>query len=100
MISRIARATNSSACLFSVLLASRAWPQQTLFQCRPLSSSTLTPSANVDDAVTNDCAYRAGNLWWVDYVAGSLLWTGSKPVNPVVVAIFDDGAYIDHEELR
>jgi subtilisin family serine protease len=53
----------------------------------------------VDDPHTNDCAYRAGNLWWVDYVAGSLAWS-DKPRKPVVVAVFDDGAYLDHEELR
>jgi subtilisin family serine protease len=72
---------------------------QTDFQCRPLTCSTLIPST-IDDRTTNDCAYRAGNLWWVDYVAGSLAWSDNKSVNPVIVAIFDDGAYIDHEDLR
>src|SRR5262249_15655729 len=74
--------------------------EQTEFQCRPLTCSTLSPSPSVDDATTNDCAYRAGNLWWVDYVAGSLAWSDQKPVKPVIVTIFDDGAYIDHEDLR
>jgi subtilisin family serine protease len=54
----------------------------------------------VDDASTNDCAYKAGNLWWVDYVAGSLVWSDQKPAKPVIVAVFDDGAYTDHEDLR
>ena len=76
------------------------WTQETPFQCRPLTCSTLTPSPSVDDATTNDCAYRAGNLWWVDYVAGSLAWSKRKAVRPVIVAIFDDGAYIDHEDIR
>ena len=76
------------------------WTQETPFQCRPMTCSSLTPSKSVDDATTNDCAYRAGNLWWVDYVAGSLAWSDRKAVRPVIVAIFDDGAYIDHEDIR
>src|SRR5882724_10105001 len=74
--------------------------QETPFQCRPLTCSTLTPSVSVDDATTNDCAYRAGNLWWVDSVAGSLAWSKRKAVRPVIVAVFDDGADIDHEDIR
>jgi subtilisin len=78
--------------------------QSTPFQCQPLKCSTLLPSLPVDDPHTNDCAYRAGNLWWVDYVAGSLAWSAEGPGQaarkPVVVAVFDDGAYIEHEELR
>src|SRR5690242_5739239 len=70
------------------------------FPCQPLSCSTLIPSLPVDDPHTNDCAYRAGNLWWLDYVAGSLAWTDTPPAKPVIVAVFDDGAEIDHEELR
>jgi subtilisin family serine protease len=58
------------------------------------------PSTPVDDPASNDCAYRAGNLWWVDYVAGSLAWSDRKPSKPVTVAVFDDGAYVDHEDLR
>jgi hypothetical protein len=54
----------------------------------------------VDDQKTNDCAYRAGNLWWVDYVAGSLAWESPEPRKPVTVALFDDGAWIEHEDLR
>ena len=72
----------------------------TPFQCQPVACSTLSPSLPVDDASNNDCAYRAGNLWWVDYVAGSLTWSDHRPVKPVIVAIFDDGAFIDHEDLR
>jgi subtilisin family serine protease len=73
---------------------------QTPFQCQPVTCSTLLPATPVDDANTNDCAYRAGNLWWVDYVAGSLAWSDHRMVKPVIVAVFDDGAYIDHEDLR
>jgi subtilisin family serine protease len=88
-------------CLLSGLCLSQAHAQEPIpFQCQPVTCSTLLPSTPVDDAGTNDCAYRAGNLWWVDYVAGSLAWSDHKAVKPVIVAIFDDGAYIDHEDLR
>ncbi len=70
------------------------------FQCRPVTCSTLSPTPSVDDRKTNDCAYRTGNLWWVDYVAGSLAWNDRKTAKPVIVAVFDDGAFIDHEDLR
>jgi subtilisin family serine protease len=70
------------------------------FPCQPLTCSTLLPATPVDDPADNDCAYQAGNLWWVDYVAGSLAWSEGTPHTPVTVAIFDDGAYIDHEDLR
>src|ERR1700712_3670008 len=74
--------------------------QQTPFQCKPVACSTLLPSTPVDDSLNNDCAYHVGNLWWVDYVAGSLTWSDHRPVKPVIVAVFDDGAFIDHEDLR
>jgi len=70
------------------------------FACRPLSCSTLVPSKTVDDKSTNDCGYRNGNEWWVDYVAGSLLWNDKPPEKRVVVALFDDGALTSHVELR
>jgi hypothetical protein len=70
------------------------------FPCQPLACSTLLPTPAVDDPGTNDCAYRAGNLWWVDYVAGSLTWSERERSKPVIVAVFDDGAWIDHEDLR
>lgn len=66
--------------------------------CHPLVCSSLLPSLPVDDPADDDCAYQAGNLWWLDYVAGSLAWGG--PRKPVIVAVFDDGAFIDHEDLR
>lgn len=69
------------------------------FPCQPLTCSTLLP-APVADPKTNDCAYRAGNLWWVDYVAGSLAWNAGRPAKPITVAVFDDGAWTDHEDLR
>ncbi len=70
------------------------------FPCQPLVCSSLIPAPAVDDPKTNDCAYRAGNLWWVDYVAGSLAWSPAASAKPVTVAVFDDGAWTDHEELR
>jgi subtilisin family serine protease len=70
------------------------------FPCQPLVCSNLIPTRGIDDRHTNDCAYRAGNLWWVDYVAGSLAWSSAKRSKPVTVAVFDDGAWIEHEELR
>jgi hypothetical protein len=42
------------------------------FACRPQSCSTLIPAASVDAPQDNDCAYRNGNEWWLDYVAGSI----------------------------
>jgi subtilisin family serine protease len=70
------------------------------FACRPQSCSTLIPAASVDAPEDNDCAYRNGNEWWLDYVAGSLAWSGSPSKHPVTVAVFDDGAAIDHPALR
>jgi subtilisin family serine protease len=70
------------------------------FPCQPVTCSTLLPVTSIADSTTNDCAYRAGNLWWVDYVAGSLTWSEQRPARPVTVAIFDDGAWVDHEDLR
>ncbi len=70
------------------------------FPCQPVACSDLLPAPPTDATRTNDCAYRAGNLWWVDYVAGSLAWNADKHSKPVTVAVFDDGAWIDHEELR
>jgi subtilisin family serine protease len=85
-------------------IGSQSWgqetPPRTPFQCQPVVCSTLTPSLPVDAPDNNDCAYRAGNLWWVDYVAGPLVWNDHRPVKPVIVAIFDDGAFTDHEDLR
>jgi subtilisin family serine protease len=85
--------------LLSCCYALQAGAQHSEFQCQPVTCSTLLPSPP-EDAGTNDCAYRAGNLWWVDYVAGSLAWRDHEVVKPVIVAVFDDGAYIDHEDLR
>lgn len=99
-MTRRATAITGLCCLLYSFAALPVRAQQTPFQCRPLTCSTLTPTASIDDETTNDCAYRAGNLWWVDYVAGSLAWSAAKPAQPVTVAVFDDGAYIDHEDLR
>src|SRR6201996_5922479 len=100
MMSRSAHAAGLLYCLLSGLFLQAHGQSQTAFQCEPVTCSTLLPSLPVDDLGTNDCAYRAGNLWWVDYVAGSLAWNDHRPVKPVIVAIFDDGAFIDHEDLR
>jgi subtilisin family serine protease len=70
------------------------------FPCRPQSCSTLIPAASVDDPEDNDCAYRNGNEWWLDYVAGSLAWSKHPRKDPITVAVFDDGAAIDHPALR
>jgi subtilisin family serine protease len=70
------------------------------FACHPQSCSTLVPAAAVDDPTDNDCAYQNGNEWWLDYVAGSLAWSDTPRKHPVTVAIFDDGAAIDHPALR
>ena len=86
-------------CLLCDLSLDRVYGQ-THFQCQPIACSTLTPSTLVDDPRTNDCAYHVGNLWWVDYVAGSLAWRTGKPTKPVIVAVFDDGAFIGHEDIR
>ena len=94
---------NAGICL--ALLSGAAWaaapaPGPAPFPCQPVTCSTLTPTPSVVDSKTNDCAYRIGNLWWVDYVAGSLAWSEDGGAKPVTVAIFDDGAWIDHEDLR
>ena len=93
-----------SARLCLAILGSATAPvvaQQTSgFPCQPLVCSTLIPATPVDDPKTNDCAYHAGNLWWGDYVAGSLAWSARPSAEPVTVAVFDDGAWIDHEDLR
>jgi subtilisin family serine protease len=70
------------------------------YACRPLTCSTLIPAPSVDDSTTADCGYRNGNQWWVDYVAGSLTWDSSNARNPITVALFDDGADLQHPDLR
>src|SRR5580700_5911038 len=70
------------------------------FACRPQSCSTLVPAGAADDPEDDDCAYRNGNEWWLDYVAGSLAWSREPSRHPITVAVFDDGAAIDHPQLR
>ena len=70
------------------------------YACRALKCSTLIPAPPADDPSTNDCGYRNGNEWWVDHVAGSLAWGRSATREPITVALFDDGAAIDHPDLR
>jgi len=70
------------------------------YACRALKCSSLIPAGAVDDPSTNDCGYRNGNEWWVDYVAGSLAWDASGTRAPITVALFDDGADINHPDLR
>src|SRR6201996_1327972 len=101
MMSRSAHAAGLLYCLLSGLFLQAHGQSQTAFQCEPVTCSTLLPSLPVDDPETNDCAYRAGNLWWVDYVAGSLVWRDAgERGTPVTVAVFDDGFWLDHEDLR
>jgi hypothetical protein len=75
-------------------------PEYGEFACRAPACSTLIPAKSVDDKSTNDCGYRNGNEWWVDHVAGSLLWNDKPPHKRITVALFDDGAQLDHVELR
>lgn len=70
------------------------------FACRAQRCSTLVPAGAADDPSDNDCGYRNGNQWWLDYVAGSLAWSEATVKHPVTVAVFDDGADIDHPALR
>jgi subtilisin family serine protease len=70
------------------------------FACHPQICSSLTPAKSVDAATDNDCAYRNGNQWWLDYVAGTLAWSTTPRKHPITVAVFDDGAAIDHPSLR
>jgi hypothetical protein len=70
------------------------------YACRALACSSLVPVLPVDDISTNDCAYRNGNSWWVDYVAGSLVWNAQPSHGRITVALFDDGAQTSHVELR
>ncbi|HSY09168.1 MAG TPA: S8 family serine peptidase [Steroidobacteraceae bacterium] len=77
-----------------------AWDRAASFACLAQSCSTLIPAASVDDPDDDDCAYRNGNEWWLDYVAGSLAWSRRPSRHPITVAVFDDGAAIDHPQLR
>ena len=81
-------------------LCAQTVPEYGEFACRALACSTLVPSKSVDNMSTNDCGYRNGNEWWVDYVAGSLLWSNEPLHKRITVALFDDGAQLDHVELR
>jgi subtilisin family serine protease len=97
-----------AACSFAICLAPLAAGAQSDpaadlaagFACQPHSCSTLIPAASVDDPEDNDCAYRNGNEWWLDYVAGSLAWSRHPSKHPITVAVFDDGAAIDRPDLR
>jgi subtilisin family serine protease len=70
------------------------------FACKALACSSLVPAKSVDDESTNDCGYRNGNAWWLDYVAGSLAWSSPPSDKRITVALFDDGAQTQHVELR
>jgi|ERR1700733_1674676 subtilisin family serine protease len=104
----VAPAVRLGICAAVIGLAPALGPAQTSpaadpaasFACRPQSCSTLIPSPPADDPTDNDCAYRNGNEWWLDYVAGSLAWSGRPARHPIIVAVFDDGAAIDHPALR
>src|SRR3984885_16133955 len=104
----VAPAVRLGICAAVIGLAPALGPAQTSpaadpaasFACRPQSCSTLIPSAPPDDPTDNDCAYRNGNEWWLDSVAGALTWSGRPAKHPVIVALFDDGAAIDHPALR
>jgi subtilase family protein len=96
-------AARTLAVCFPVLAGAAATAAADLpvgFACRAQSCSTLIPASAVDDPEDNDCAYRNGNEWWLDYVAGSLAWSEHPRQHPITVALFDDGAAIDHPDLR
>ncbi len=113
MVGRLARTLpHASAVAVAIALAAlapgaafaqepaQAVPEYGELACRPLACSTLVPARSVDDASTNDCGYRNGNQWWLDYVAGSLTWNAQPSYRRITVALFDDGAQTDHVELR
>jgi hypothetical protein len=72
------------------------------FACAPQSCSNLVPAGSPDAPETNDCAYRNGNEWWLDYVAGSLAWETDNPQQrkPITVAVFDDGLDVEHVDIK
>lgn len=70
------------------------------FSCQPQVCSDLAPASAPESPASDDCAYRNGNQWWLDSVAGSLAWNTKESRQPITVAVFDDGADIDHVELR
>jgi subtilisin len=83
-----------------VSMARAAVGPSSSFACEPQRCSSLVPSGPPDAREVNDCAYRNGNQWWLDYTAGSLAWSSSEPRTPVTVAIFDDGIDVNHAELQ
>jgi subtilisin family serine protease len=88
-----------AVCLFTLCFAFVAQESHAdSYACQALSCSTLIPESRIDDSSTNDCGYRKGNQWWLDHVAGSLAWGEERA--PITVAMFDDGAYVEHEDLR
>ena len=71
------------------------------YACRALACSTLIPATPVDDPSTNDCGYRDGNQWWVDYVAGSLAWDAKRArARRSRSRCSTTARDIDHPELR
>jgi len=94
------RSGAAAAMVVAATACGGAVPTHTDPACTSLVCSTLLPAAAPDDSETNDCAYRARNQWWLDYVAGSLTWDERAREHPVTVAIFDDGADTGHVDLR
>ena len=80
-----------------LLTAALAYAQS--YACQALSCSSLVPAGAPEDRTTRDCGYANGNSWWADYIAAPLLWRQAA-TRPVTVALFDDGAAVDHEDLR
>jgi subtilisin family serine protease len=99
MSHRIALRAGLVALLVAACVQGQAIGEHDRSACRPLACSTLIPS-EPRDATTNDCAYRAGNQWWLDYVAAPLAWHDGARGAPVTIAIFDDGADTSHVDLR
>ncbi|HVY80966.1 MAG TPA: S8 family serine peptidase [Steroidobacteraceae bacterium] len=100
MVSTFARSLLVLLAPAACAVAAGATADTQSYACRALHCSTLIPAPSVDDPQTNDCGYRNGNEWWLDYVAGSLAWGRSATREPVTVALFDDGVDTTHPDLR
>jgi subtilisin len=100
MTLRVIRVGVCLVCLAFVSATRAAVELSRSFACDVQRCSNLVPSGPPDSQEANDCAYRNGNQWWLDYTAGSLAWNDDQARTPVTVAIFDDGVDVNHVELQ
>jgi len=78
--------------LLSGLSIPLGWTQETPFQCRPLTCSTLTPTASIDDATTDDS--------WIYQLARQGNHRRSRVINSNVrTAILKYGARVEIQML-